>query len=212
MYVKLVPIMYTCKINRNHFGKLSSMTRSQKKRPPSKKNTKPGAPRNKASADRSAELVKIVNPIVEKNGLYLESVKIGRAGGRSVVRVTVDLPYGPGGVGSDQLTDVSREISKCLDDADLVAGAYTLEVSTPGLSRPLVEPRHFSRAIGHVLKIKPVDGESHIVRLENVEGDTLVLRTQDKAQREWRLRIADVAVARMEVEFGRGPDDKDELE
>ncbi|MDK6850101.1 hypothetical protein QP387_26180, partial [Klebsiella quasipneumoniae] len=76
-------------------------------------------------------------------------------------------------------TDVSRLISARLDDVDLVQGAYNLEVSTPGATRPLVEPRHFSRAVGRLLRLTP-SGEDEIVsRLRAVEGDTLVLASDN---------------------------------
>ncbi|GMA26467.1 hypothetical protein GCM10025864_42260 [Luteimicrobium album] len=76
----------------------------------------------------------VVAPVVEGAGLYLEDVVVSRAGSRSVVRVTLDLPEDVlGSLDLDAVADVSREVSDALDAAsDVLPGQYTLEVSTPG--------------------------------------------------------------------------------
>jgi ribosome maturation factor RimP len=90
---------------------------------------------------------RIVGPVVDDADLYLEEVRVTRAGSRSVVRITLDLPETRiGSLDSDTLGEVSREVSAALDDGDVVAGAYTLEISTPGTSRALTTARHFRRA------------------------------------------------------------------
>ena len=92
-----------------------------------------------------------LDEVVASCGLYLETVKVGRGGKNLVVKVVVDLPSGPGGVDSDRLTEVSRDISQRLDDVDLVQGAYTLEVSTPGAERtpPLFQGARAPRGAAH---------------------------------------------------------------
>ena len=144
-----------------------------------------------------------VAPLVEEAGLYLENVKVGRTGGSAVVKVVVDLPWGPGGVDSDRLTDVSRAISTVLDDADLVQGAYTLEVSTPGAERTLTEPRHFSRAEGRMVSFRLTDGEVLTARLIQAKGATLNVRTQDG---ERSVELSNVASACVQVELGKADD------
>ncbi|WP_022916871.1 ribosome maturation factor RimP [Ruania albidiflava] len=100
------------------------------------------------------EVHQILEPVVAEAGLYLEAVHVGGPSRRRLVRVTVDLPDGPGGVSSDRLAEVSRAVSSRLDDAeDLLAGSYLLEVSTPGVDRPLKTPRHFRRAQGRLVTI-----------------------------------------------------------
>ncbi len=137
---------------------------------------------------------KLAGPIA-RQGLFLESVKVGQAGRRKIVRVVVDLPEGPGGVSSDALTDVSREISAVLDDADLIRGAYTLEVTTPGTDRPLTEPRHFSRAVGRLVTVTTADGEF---------TDRLVSATDTHATFESHdVALGEVERAKVQVELKR---------
>ena len=98
----------------------------------------------------------LVEPIVIREGLDLEDLTVAPAGRRYVVRITVD---GDGGVGHDELSDVSREISASLDEAERTQGeltpdAYTLEVSSPGIDRPLTLPRHWQRNVGRLVKVK----------------------------------------------------------
>ena len=122
------------------------MAQSSKSKGPKGRNDRQKGSRNPRQAEANAaqrarnakvaeQITNELQSIIAESGLYLESVKIGRGGTRTVVKVVVDLPEGPGGVDSDSLTDVSRAISKRLDDVDLVEGAYTLEVSTPGAER-----------------------------------------------------------------------------
>ncbi|MGJ9710814.1 ribosome maturation factor RimP [Actinotignum sp. GS-2025c] len=178
------------------------MSHSKSSRPPARRDRRSTGPRKSSQAQRTGEIIAAIEPFVSQCGLYLEGVTVGRAGGRAVVQVTVDLPSGPGGVGSDQLTDVSRLISARLDDVDLVQGAYNLEVSTPGATRPLVEPRHFSRAVGRLLRLTPSGEDEIVTRLRAVEGDTLVLAS-DNGGAERRLPIGRVERARVDIEFHR---------
>jgi ribosome maturation factor RimP len=101
----------------------------------------------------------LVEPIVAREGLDLEDLTVAPAGRRYVVRITVD---GDGGIGHDELSDVSREISASLDEAERTQGeltpdAYTLEVSSPGIDRPLTLPRHWQRNVGRLVKVKVAD-------------------------------------------------------
>jgi len=153
-------------------------------------------------------------PVVAAAGLVLEGVEVARAGKRSVVRLTIDL--GEDAVGSldlDTLAEVSRDIGTALDLTDAVAGEYTLEVSTPGTSRPLTEPRHYKRARTRLVRLTLRDGASAFGRLREVTGDELVLGPVDAASGRdtagdpTRVRLADVARGAVEVELSRVTDD-----
>ena len=113
-------------------------------------------------------LTELLTPVVEGAGAFLEGIKTTRAGKYSTVRVLVDLPDGPGELGLDALTEVSRAVSAALDEADPVKGRYTLEVSTPGAERELSTPRHFRRAVGHDVELA-VEGAEDTEGAEDAE-------------------------------------------
>ncbi|MEZ7898993.1 MAG: ribosome maturation factor RimP [Flaviflexus sp.] len=144
------------------------------------------------------DLHEVLAPVVEQVGLYLEEVELKPAGKRTLLRVTVDLPDGPGGVDSDQLVDVTREVSAFLDESpEAPKGQYVLEVSTPGATRKLTTPRHFRRAEGRKVVLNTAAGEvtGHV---ESVEGDTLTISSGGHTS---EIAISDVTNARMEVEL-----------
>lgn len=112
----------------------------------------------------------IIEPVVTGAGLHLEELEVTRAGARTVVSVVLDLPEDEtGGLGLDRIAEVSRDISAALDD--VLPGESTLEVSSPGVSRPLTERRHFARARGRLVTLRLHDGEPVTGRLVSVEGE-----------------------------------------
>ena len=90
-----------------------------------------------------------IDPYLSAEGVELDDVEV--LGGGQIVRVTVDAD---GGLGVDTIADLSRGISRILDDDDPVSGSYTLEVSSPGLERKLTRPRHYEKSIGREVKVK----------------------------------------------------------
>jgi len=152
----------------------------------------------------------VVEPVVAAAGLVLEDLEVSPAGRRTVVRVTIDL--GDDAVGSlvlDTLAEVSRGIGDALDATSPVHGEYTLEVSTPGTSRPLTELRHFKRARTRLVQLKLRDGTAAFGRLTAVTGGTLSLGPVDAATGRdvvgdpRFIPLADVASASVEVELSR---------
>lgn len=148
----------------------------------------------------AAKVREAVLPVVAAAGLVVEDVQVAPAGRRSVVRVVVDLEDGVGGVDSDTLAAVSRDISTALDAADPVAGAYTLEVSTPGTDRPLTELRHFRRARTRLVRLERRDGTRVRGRLVDADERGLALRTDDG---ELWVALGDVVRGHVEVELAR---------
>lgn len=99
----------------------------------------------------------IVEPIVHDLGLELYDLEVGA----SLVRVTVEVPdrevgRTDDGVDLDRVAEATRAISRALDEADPIPGRYTLEVSSPGLERPLRTPAHFAWAVGRRVALKVV--------------------------------------------------------
>ncbi|MFY9263478.1 MAG: ribosome maturation factor RimP [Actinomycetaceae bacterium] len=142
----------------------------------------------------------LLEPVVVQAGLFLEEVRLVKAGRHTSLRVTVDLESGPGGVGSDQLADVTRAISNVLDEADPISGSYNLEVSTPGATRDLIEARHFSRAIGRLVNMKLTDGRTIKGRITGVVNETINMTVDDEEQ---QIAVADIKKANVVLEMKR---------
>lgn len=147
-------------------------------------------------------VVAAVQPAVASSGLVLEEVELARAGARTVVRVVVDLPDDAvGAVSSDQLAAVSRAVSGAMDSVDDALGdrPYVLEVGSPGVSRPLTERRHWSRARTRLVAV-PVAGAATTGRVLAVDDDGVVLEVDGEP-----LRAAwdQLGTGRVQVEFGR---------
>jgi len=152
-------------------------------------------------AVKDARLHELLAPVVAAEGLYLERVRLIRAGKRSVLEVTVDLPEDEiGGVGLDAISAASTAISAKLDATDPIPGQYMLDVTSPGTSRPLTELRHFKRARTRLVNLTLVDGSTVSGRLTEVTAAELVV-TGDTG--ETVLPLADVKKGRVVVELKR---------
>ena len=151
-----------------------------------------------ATADR---LRVLLTPVVAACGLDLDSVDITPAGRRRLVRIAVDKD---GGVSLDDIAGVSRGVADALDVTDVMGEQpYVLEVSSPGVDRPLTEARHWRRSVGRLVKVDLMNGSTLTGRVEAADGDGVEL---DVAGHDRRLAFAEVRVARVEVEFNR-PDE-----
>jgi ribosome maturation factor RimP len=142
-------------------------------------------------------------PLVEAAGAELYDVEF--AGG--VLRITLQKE---GGVDIGLIGRVTRDVSRALDEADPIAGQYTLEVSSPGLERPLRRPEHFAGAVGSLvaLKTKPgVEGERRVKGvLTAVHGDRITVAPSDAEPGTTReLAIDDLERARTVFEWGPAP-------
>lgn len=151
-----------------------------------------------SNADILSRLEQKLAPLVADKGVFLEGVTLSGPPNRRTLRVTVDLEDGPGGLSSDVLEDVTREISDLVDTLDPLPGAYQLEVTTPGVDRPLTTPRHFRRNIGRIVKITTSAEETVTGRIGAVEESDLTLAT-DTGPRT--LSIDEVVQATVELEF-----------
>jgi ribosome maturation factor RimP len=100
-----------------------------------------------------ARIWELAAPLAETQGLEIIDIELRREGGRSgrVLRLYLDKEGGPN---MDDLSQVSRELSAILDVHDIVEGAYTLEVSSPGINRPLKLPQHFKRFVGKTIRVR----------------------------------------------------------
>ncbi len=148
---------------------------------------------------QGARLAAIVEPVVAAAGYDLESVEVTPAGRRRLVRVVVDADQG---VSLDGVAEVSRAVSAALDDHDGVLGQapYVLEVTSPGVDRPLTAPRHWQRATGRLVQV-PVTGRGPVqgrVRQADDRGVVLILDGE-----ECTLGYEALGQGRVQVEFSR---------
>lgn len=140
------------------------------------------------------EVEPLVRPMIEAEGLELVEATIVGQGRNRVLRVTVD---GPDGVDLDRIAEISGRLSRHLDAEGFEPGPYALEVSSPGIERPLRHPGQFRRAVGSMVKVKttvPVAGSSsHTGALQLADDEGVTLGVADEAL---RIPYADIASAR----------------
>lgn len=124
--------------------------------------------------DIPPKLLAVVEPIVRDHGLEVVDARVLHGGGRVQLRLVVDTPQGDGRVLVDTCASVSREVGHGLDAADLMPGAYLLEVTSPGVDRVLARELDFERAVGRKIELEtrePIDGRRRFKgRLERFEG------------------------------------------
>lgn len=183
----------------------------------------PGAsPAHGQPAAESQRLTQLLEPAVAAAGLFLEDVDVTLAGARRTVHVIVDLPEDQsGGVGLDLISTVSRSISDALDADPADDGApYSLEVSSPGVSRPLTEPRHWRRNVSRMIRVRTTDGRDITGRLLAVQENGVQLRPELPARKgvkpkqgePIRLAFASIRKAGVEIEFVHAEDGNTESE
>ena len=131
-------------------------------------------------------------------GLDVEAVELTPAGKRRMLRVAVDKD---GGVTLDDIAQATKEISRLLDDSDVMGEQpYTLEVTSPGTDRPLTLPRHWRRNEGRLVKVTLVDGNSVEGRI-TTGGEEQATLDVDGTPRD--VAYVDVAKAKIQIEFNR---------
>lgn len=151
----------------------------------------PGA----ATRDR---LVDVLTEPLRALGLDLEAVDLTPAGKRRLLRVAVDKD---GGVDLDDVAAATREVSRVLDESDAMGEQpYTLEVSSPGVDRPLTLPRHWRRNIGRLVKVTVRDGETVTGRVVAADEEGADLDVDGTPR---RVVVGDVTKAKVQIELNR---------
>jgi ribosome maturation factor RimP len=150
----------------------------------------------------AARVMEVLEPHVERLGFELVSVEYRHGGRGGLLRLFVDRPEG--GIGLDELTEVSRVVGDLLDVYDPVEGRYTLEVSSPGIDRPLTKLAHFERQTGQRVRIRTHqarDGQKTFVGIlaaVNPEG----IEVEDEiSKRRQNLRFAEIKEANYQHQF-----------
>ena len=140
------------------------------------------------------QIFELVAPLVDKAGLVLEDVQVQTPGKNRFVTIMVDSETG---LNLDQVTDISRLVGEAMDKALFMGDTpYTLEVTTPGVDRPLTAPRHFKKNRDRLVKITKNDGTQVKGRISSADEYSVTL---DNAS----INYSDIKRAIIEIEFNR---------
>ena len=147
------------------------------------------------------QIKQLCQPVLTAQEVELIELILTRERGRTVVRFLVDQPQG---INLDQCARLNRELSRILDQADLMQESYVLEVSSPGLDRPLLTTRDFQRARSKLVRFMlhtPLERQNvWLGFIDQVDDRELVLRTENG--RLLRIARDNLAKARLEIKLG----------
>jgi ribosome maturation factor RimP len=147
-------------------------------------------------------ITELISPAVTEAGFFLEEVLIASPGSHRIVTCVVD---GPTPLNLDQVTVASRVISELLDTAEIMGETpFTLEVTSPGVDRPLTQPRHWTKNLTRLIKITLSDGAVITGRLTEFDEVNAKLVENIKGRiKEHTVAFADIKRAVVEIEFNR---------
>jgi ribosome maturation factor RimP len=148
-----------------------------------------------------------ITPALHQAGYFLEDVNLVSPGQHRIVTVIVD---GESALNLDQVTVASKLVSELLDEATFMGETpFTLEVTSPGIDRPLTLPRHFAKNNDRLLKVTKNDGTVITGRIcANTDVDVTLTVTEKKDVKEVVISLSDIKRAQVEIEFNRKEDDK----
>ncbi len=154
------------------------------------------------------QISELLSPALYKAGYFLEDVNLVNPGQHRIVTVIVD---GESALNLDQVTVASKLVSELLDEAAFMGETpFTLEVTSPGIDRPLTLPRHFAKNIDRLLKVTKIDGIVVTGRiLSNTEDSVTLTVAEKKEVKEVVVALADIKRATVEIEFNRKDGEKE---
>ena len=171
-----------------------SQQRSSQQQPSQQRPRTPAAGGSPEIEDRIAD---VIGPVIAAAGMDLESVRVSAAGRRRLLRVVVDSDRG---VSLDDAATISRKLSAALDAAPVMGDfPYTLEVSSPGVDRPLTDPRHWRRAVGRLVQVTAADAGPISGRVLAADSDGVTLEVAGDHR---RFGYAALGAGAIQVEFG----------
>ena len=142
----------------------------------------------------------ILLPIVEEYGFELVDVEYVKEGSNWYLRAYIDKP---GGITVDDCEEVSRALSDLLDEEDFISENYILEVSSPGLDRPLKKEKDFARSIGKDVEIrlyKAIDKQKEFTgTLTSYDADSVTITMEDGSERTFEK--SEIALIRLAFDF-----------
>ena len=148
------------------------------------------------------QIAELITPALQEAGYYLEEINVVSPGNHRIVTVIVD---GEAALNLDQVTVASKLVSELVDEAPFMGETpFTLEVTSPGIDRPLTLPRHFAKNITRLLKVTQNDGVVITGRITaNTELDVTLSVVEKKETKDVTILLADIKRAVVEIEFNR---------
>jgi ribosome maturation factor RimP len=175
--------------------------------------------------DESVSVKEQIRPAIEAPlrdlGLLVEDVAVTPAGKRRLVRIWIDRHLDDAGdtttatapLTLDEVADATRAVSDALDETGAMGEQpYTLEVGSPGVDRPLTEPRHFRRNVTRLVTLTPHEGPAVTGRITAAGADTVTVQvppTKKEPGRSVQVAYADLSRAAVQVEVSRPAGDED---
>lgn len=145
----------------------------------------------------------MMSDFLAAEGYELYNIEFVKEGKDWFLRVYVDMASGEGYIGTEDCEKVSRFLSEKLDEEDPIEQNYYLEVSSPGMDRPLLKREHYERYVGSEVEIrlyKGKDGSKNIQGvLESIDGETVTVTDHDN--KKWELELSEIAKANLAVIF-----------
>lgn len=148
------------------------------------------------------QIAELITPALKEAGYYLEDINVVSPGNHRIVTVIVD---GDAALNLDQVTVASKLVSELVDEAPFMGETpFTLEVTSPGIDRPLTLPRHFAKNVTRLLKVTQNDGVVVTGRItSNTDIDVTLSVVEKKETKEVTILLADIKRAVVEIEFNR---------
>ena len=148
------------------------------------------------------QIAELISPALQEAGYYLEDINVVSPGNHRIVTVIVD---GETALNLDQVTVASKLVSELVDEATFMGETpFTLEVTSPGIDRPLTLPRHFAKNVTRLLKVTQSDGVVLTGRItSNTDIDVTLSVVEKKETKEVVIALADIKRAVVEIEFNR---------
>ena len=148
------------------------------------------------------QIAELITPALQEAGYYLEDINVVSPGNHRIVTVIVD---GEAALNLDQVTVASKLVSELVDEAPFMGETpFTLEVTSPGLDRPLTLPRHFTKNVSRLLKVTQNDGVVVTGRItSNTDLDVTLSVVEKKVAKDVTILLTDIKRAVVEIEFSR---------
>lgn len=155
--------------------------------------------------DLAQEISLAITAALESHGLILEEVSVASPGNRRLITCVVDSLES---INLDDVTVASKEISAILDVAEFLGETpFTLEVTSPGVDRPLTQPRHWQKNVNRLVRSVMVNGEVVTGRVDVVHDESVCVIVPGKVSKKVELPFLEIKRAQVEIEFHRTGED-----